>query len=116
VLELGQEEVRHDPADERSAAPDIAALAGHVPSGGVEHLGCEVDHGNFCNVLFLSVSDGLYLWDEENFYVSSTADTSAQSTETHSRRFCNDGVGDRSHGSGENERDQDSQYGLSVVC
>jgi hypothetical protein len=66
VLELGQEEVRHDPADERSAAPDIAALAGHVPSGGVEHLGCEVDHGNFCNVLFLSVSDGLYLWDEEN--------------------------------------------------
>jgi hypothetical protein len=49
VLELRQEEVRRDPADERGAAPDVAALACHVPAGGVEHLGGEVDHGYLRN-------------------------------------------------------------------
>ena len=52
VLELGQEEVGHDPADESSAAPNVATLASHVPAGGVEHLRREVDHRNFCNLEF----------------------------------------------------------------
>jgi hypothetical protein len=51
VLELGQEEKCHDPADESSAAPDVAALATEVPAGGIEHLRGEVDHWNLCYIL-----------------------------------------------------------------
>lgn len=50
VLKLGQEEVGHDPADEGGAAPDVAALASHVPAGGVKHLGGKVDHGYLGNL------------------------------------------------------------------
>lgn len=51
VLELGKEEEGHDPADESGAAPDVAALACQIPSGRVEHLGREVDHGDFGDVV-----------------------------------------------------------------
>jgi hypothetical protein len=64
VLELWQEEVRRDPADDRGAAPDVAALAGHVPAGSVEHLRGEVDYGDFGDVLFECVSDGPLVLDE----------------------------------------------------
>jgi hypothetical protein len=38
AAQLGQEEVREDPADGCGTAPDEAALAREVPAGGVEHL------------------------------------------------------------------------------
>jgi hypothetical protein len=54
-------------------------------------------------------------WVEEDSYVSPTANTSAQSTETDGRCFCDDGVGDRSHSTGEDERNQGFKNGLGVV-
>lgn len=87
VLELGEEEVGHDPADEGGAAPDVAALAGQIPPGWVEHLGREVDHGDLGHV------------------VGGAADAGAQRAETDRRRLGDDGVRDGSHGSGEDEGD-----------
>ena len=51
VLELRKEEESHDPADASGSSPDVTALACQVPSGRVEHLRGEVDHGNFGDVV-----------------------------------------------------------------
>lgn len=51
VLEFGQKQERHDPADKSGAAPDITALACEIPSGRVEHLRGEIDHGNLGDVI-----------------------------------------------------------------
>jgi len=39
VFHLGQEEVSHDEADDGGPAPDVAALAGEVPTGRVQQFG-----------------------------------------------------------------------------
>ena len=68
VLELREEEVGHDPADKSGAAPDVAALASHVPAGGVEHLRREIDHRNLGHPQSLSAFVHV-LWTEwENLH------------------------------------------------
>lgn len=74
VLELRKTKVGRNKANNSSASPDITTLASHVPASGVEELGGEVDHGDLSNV------------------VCGTANTGAESTETHRGRLGNDGV------------------------
>jgi hypothetical protein len=97
VLELGQEEVGHDPAENSGASPDVTTLARQIPPGWVQHLRGQEDHWNLGNI------------------VRGTADTSAQSAETDGRCLGNNGIGDRSEGAGVHERNNNTQAGLRVV-
>lgn len=98
VLHFRQEEVCQDPAHNRGAAPDETTLARHVPTSRVEQLRRQVDHGNFGNV------------------VRSATDTGAQSAKAHRGRLGDDGVGDGAEGACEDERDDDAEDGLCVIC
>ena len=97
VLELRQEEVGHNPAYGSGTSPYVTALACKVPSGGIEHLGGQVDHGNLRNV------------------VGGATNTGAQGAESDGRRLGNDSVGDRSHAAGKDEGDDDAETRLGVV-
>lgn len=97
MLELRQPEVRRDPANQSSAAPDVAALSSEIPSRGVKHLRSEIDHRNLCNI------------------VRRTTDTRAERAQTDRRCLGDNGIRNRTHGAGEDERDQYSQNGLGIV-
>ena len=98
MLELRKEEESHNPADGSRTSPHVTAFAREIPSGRVEHLGGEVDHGDLRDV------------------VGSTANTGAQRAESDGRCLGDDGVGDRSHAASEHEGDNDAETGLGVIC
>jgi hypothetical protein len=51
VLELRKEEVGHHPADASGTSPDVTALACEIPSGRVEHLRGQIDHGDLRDIV-----------------------------------------------------------------
>lgn len=97
VLELRKAEVCQDPADDGSSAPDVAAFSSDVPSGRVQELRSQVNHGDLGNV------------------VGCATDGSRQRTKTDSGGLGNDGIGDGAKSTSEDEGDQDTQDGLSII-
>lgn len=97
ILELRKAKVGSDPADDSGASPDISTLASKVPSGRVEELRSQVDHGDLRDV------------------VGGATNTSAQGTEAHRRRLCDDSIGYGTEGAGEHEGDNNAQDGLCIV-
>jgi len=59
VLEFRETKVGRHEADDCRPAPDVSALSRHVPACGVEHPGCEVDHGDLGDVVGGAADTGL---------------------------------------------------------
>jgi hypothetical protein len=97
VLEFRKAKVRRHEADTCSGSPDVSTLSSHIPSSRVEHLRGEVDHRNLSNV------------------VSGSTNTGAECTKTDRRCLGNDGVRDGTHGTCEDEGDDDTETGLGIV-
>ena len=97
VLQLREAEVGADPTDASSTCPDVTAFASEIPSGGVEHLRGQINHRDLRDI------------------VSGTTNTGAQSPKADGRGLGNDGVWNRSKGTGKNEGDYDSKAGLGII-
>ena len=52
----------------------------------------------------------------KTYVVCTSANTRGECPQSHGARLCDDGVGDRTQGSGVHERDEDSEDSLCVVC
>ncbi len=84
-------------AHNSSTSPDVTTFAREIPSGWVQQLRSQVDHGNFGDV------------------VCGATDTSTQSSKANRRRLGNDGVCDGSKSTSIDEGNDNSENGLGVV-
>lgn len=76
MLQFRQSEVRSNPHHQSRTSPDIPALAGQVPSRGIQHPGRQINHRDFSNV------------------VRGPSHSCAQRAESHRRGLGDDGVRD----------------------
>lgn len=58
MLKLRQTEVSQNPANQCSTRPNIPTLTRQVPASGVEHLGREVNHWDFRDVVRSTTDTG----------------------------------------------------------